>query len=196
MNDEKQKRLYCYVDESADKPSDIFVVAVVVTDENHETLMTVCEKLEAASGKGRAKWRKASWEARMRYIRFVCADERFHKSLCYLLRFDSPDIHEATIDAIARAIGIRIDEKNDEGVKASVYVDALSKEKRHEYAVALRRMGVPIYQVRGVAKEENNALIRLADALAGWVNDAVASEYPDAIEALQRAEQNGTTVKL
>jgi hypothetical protein len=44
MNDEKQKRLYCYVDESADKPSGIFVVAVVVTDENHETLMTVCEK--------------------------------------------------------------------------------------------------------------------------------------------------------
>jgi len=45
-------------------------------------------------------------------------------------------------------------------------------------------MGTSIDQVHGVIKDDNNALIRLADTWAGCVHDALASDYPEAIAAV------------
>jgi hypothetical protein len=57
-------------------------------------------------------------------------------------------------------------------------------------------LGLPIYQVRGVAKEENNALVRLADALALLVNDVLAWHYPEAVATLRRLKQVGVAVEV
>ena len=76
---------------------------------------------------------------------------------------------------------------------ALVYVDGLGKTKRHEYGRRLRRSGLPVRQIRGIAKDESNALIRLADALAGFVRDALTGE-DEAAQALYKWAVRGKMI--
>ena len=66
---------------------------------------------------------------------------------------------------------------------ALVYVDGLTKTKRRECSVALRRHGRHVQQVAGIERGENNALTRLADTVAGFVGDAI-SRTSEAMSAL------------
>jgi hypothetical protein len=186
-------KLNCYVDESEDRLSQVFVVAVIVLTSDPQLLLPVCERFEADSGKGKVKWRKSAWAARIRYLRMICADDRFADSLCYSVFQGPRDFHTVTLRAVERAIATR---KRADKYRVWVYIDALSKEKRHEYMTALRRAGIPTYQVRGVAKDENNALIRLADALAGLVNDALTQKYPQAVETLRVMKKAGVAIEV
>lgn len=50
------RRLYCYVDETGqDTRGALFIVAVVIAEEDAEHLRRVCERIERETGK-RAKW--------------------------------------------------------------------------------------------------------------------------------------------
>ena len=57
-----------------------------------------------------------------------------------------------------------------------IYIDGLSRTKRREYGARFRRVGLPVRRVRGITRDESNALIRLADSIAGFVRDALESE--------------------
>jgi hypothetical protein len=52
------QKLYCYVDETGqDTGGQIFIVAVVVTGEERDDLLTLCEQLEKVSGKDKQEFR-------------------------------------------------------------------------------------------------------------------------------------------
>lgn len=165
------KKLYCYVDESgADLGSRIFIVSVVVSGADRDQLLTVCEQLEQLSKKGKFKWGKAQHSRRMDYIRRVFADPRFKGNLRYCV-FQKPTNYDlATIMAIAKAVQWK---KPADVYTTLVWVDGLSKTKRHEYGSELRKLGVPTQKVQGVTKDENNSLTRLADTIAGFVRDVL-----------------------
>ncbi len=74
-----------------------------------------------------------------------------------------------TIVGIAKAIHY----KEPAEYATIIYVDGLKKSKRQEYGSELRKLGIPTRKVQGVTKDENNALIRLADAVAGFVRDVI-----------------------
>ena len=57
--------------------------------------------------------------------------------------------------------------------KAAIYIDALPKSVEQAVIVDLRRAGLQIDKVRGIAKDENESLIRLADALCGFARGAI-----------------------
>jgi hypothetical protein len=157
-------------------------------------LEQVCETYERASGKQKTKWGRARHEQRLRYLRLVFADGRFQECLRFVVygnvggKFD-----EATVKAVARAV---LWKKPQQPYIASIYVDGLSKDKRRDYTGRLREQGVSIYQVRGVAKDENSPLTRLADALAGFVRDAIGDEDGEAKQLLERAKHDGDVIEV
>lgn len=165
------QKLYCFVDENGqDTEGRIFVVAVVILGEDKDDLFELCEHLEVESRKGKFKWGKAQQAYRLEYLRRIFANDAFQGRLCYVVFRETKDYESATIQAIARAVTTQ---KIPQLFSTLVYIDGLSKMKRQPYAVQLRRFGVRPRKVQGVTKDENNALVRLADAVAGFVRDVM-----------------------
>jgi hypothetical protein len=70
----------------------------------------------------------------------------------------------------------------------------LRKTERRAFTRDLRAAHVSPYKVRGVLKEENNAMIRLADAICGLVRDADEGQaWAD--DVLRRLHQRGLIVQ-
>lgn len=188
------QKVYCYVDESGqDTKGEVFVVAVVVAAQRRDELLTRCEHLEEASGKRKDKWGAAKHERRMRYLRHVFADDRFKGALRYAVFHETRNYDEATVDAIDAALEWQ---KPTQPFTTFMYVDGLSKTKRHKYAVALRRRGQPVRQVRGIARDESNALIRLADAVSGFVRDALKQGEGEIAALYRQAKRAGMLIEL
>jgi len=188
------QKLYCYVDENgADISSKIFIVSVVVLAAGRDQLLTVCEQLEQVSKKGKFKWGKAQHSRRMDYLRRIFADPRFKGNLRYSV-FQKPTNYDiATIMAIAKAVQFR---KPAEGYTTLVWVDGLSKTKRHEYGSELRKLGVPTSKVQGVAKDENNSLTRLADAIAGFVRDVLDGDRGEIRQLFDEARRREILIEV
>jgi hypothetical protein len=188
------QKLYAYVDENGQETQGrIFIVSVVVAETEQDTLQTFCELLEKETGKGKFKWGKAEAKRRLEYLRRAFADKRFRGKLCYSVFRSTRDYDAATIMGIERAIHRT---KPPEKFGAFVYVDGLSKTKRQDYAQALRKAGIPIKKVQGVQKDENNALTRLADALAGFVRDALDNEPGEIRKLFEDATRRGVLLEV
>jgi len=124
------KKLYCFVDESGqDTEGEIFIVSVVVTSEQRDKLLQLCERIEKGSGKGKVKWRKSSYKSRLEYISAVLADKRFKGKLRYEVFQNTKLYDTATIERIAHAVEWH---KPSDQFTTLVYVDGLAKTKRHE----------------------------------------------------------------
>lgn len=166
----KKQKLYCYVDENGqDTKGDIFIVSVVVTGKERDELLKLCEEIEIKSGKQKDKWGRTKPKRRLDYIKLVFSNKNFKEKLRYSIYRNQINYDMTTIVGIAKAIHY----KEPEQYTSIIYVDGLKKTKRHEYGSELRKLGIPTHKVQGVKKDENNALIRLADALAGFVRDVM-----------------------
>lgn len=167
-------KLYCYVDETGQDISahqgrtPFFAVSVVVTNSERAELERICEYYETVSKKGKFKWGKAEAQRRLEYLRLILEDKRFASLLRVVVFGDvQRKFDEATYTAIAYAI--RHDAPPD--YKAYIYVDALAHDKRTYYRKGLHRFGIPTGEIKGIARDESSALIRLADAVAGATRD-------------------------
>ena len=125
-----KQKLYCYVDETGqDTEGDLFVVSVVVTSEEQDKLLKLCEEIEKKSGKGKFKWGKARSASRLEYLRLMFSSDIFKGKLRYSIFRDTKDYDLATIVAIAKAMRYH----EPESYATLVYVDGLSRTKRQEY---------------------------------------------------------------
>lgn len=59
----------------------------------------------------------------------------------------------------------------------SVFIDALGRAQRKVVGAALRSRGIRVEKVRGL-RDEADEFIRVADALAGFVRDALEGQEP------------------
>ena len=188
------QKLYCYVDENGmETEGRLFIVAVVVIGGDPQTASSLCEELESLSGKGKFKWGKAEKNRRMDYLRraFVYPDLRGR--LCYAVFRGTKDYQNSTVEAIAR--GVRHFASTSQYTTVT-YIDALSKSKRHVYGSLLRKTGIPTSKVQGVTKDENNSLVRLADAIAGFVRDALDGDSDEIRVLFQQAENSGALIEV
>lgn len=192
MKKVKQK-LYCYVDENGqDTKGNIFIVSIVVTGKERDELLILCEEIEEISGKKKDKWGKAKYQRRLEYIKLIFANKNFKGKLRYSTYHEQPSYDLATITGIAKAVHFK--EPNE--YTTLVYVDGLSKNKRKEYGSELRKLGVPTRKVQGVNRDENNALIRLADAVAGFVRDVIDGEKGEVSDLFKKAIKNGSLIEI
>jgi len=169
----KTKKLYCYVDETGqDTKGRFFLVAIVITGEEREELIKELEKIEAESLKGISKWKKTSPQRRITYIERILDNRLFADKISYAAFTSGQDYQEMTIVATSKAIISAAPLNNYE---ASVYVDGLSRTDRFVVGAGLRHRHVRVKRVRGIT-DESNALIRLADAVAGFVRDCIEGD--------------------
>jgi hypothetical protein len=181
-------KFYAYVDESGqDTQGQFFVVSVVILDADHETILQQLEAIETRSKKGKVKWHRARYVYRQAYIDELANLTRLSRSLFFESFSGSQAYVNLTVTATANAVRQKT-QGNAHAV--TVFVDGLLKHEAIRFAGLLRRQWRGIRKVRGVQKEQNNAFIRLADALCGLVRDAEEGNTW-AVAALQRLQRNG-----
>lgn len=167
------ERWYAYIDESGQETEGrIFIVGAVVVGADQDALIGQLEAIETRSGKRHLKWQRARPVYRQAYMQELPGLERLRGCLFVSLFHDTRRYHEATALAAARALRL----KARGPYKVTVLVDGLQRTQRRAFAQELRTARVNPYKVRGVLKEENNAMIRLADALCGLARDAEAGQ--------------------
>jgi len=86
------KKLYCYVDETGqDTQGKLFVVSVVVSSNERDELLKLCEEIEKESGKGKFKWGKAEKKLRLDYLKRIFKTKIFKGKLRYSVFRDTKD---------------------------------------------------------------------------------------------------------
>jgi hypothetical protein len=163
------EKLYCYVDESGQHTGGaVFVVSVIVAKAERDLMVLRLDELEHQTGKGLSKWMKTRQEIGEAYLRAVFSEPLFAKSLYYSTSSYSTDFKPLTIIAIAGAVTAA---RSSDEYKVSAFIDGLKRSEERTLGSRLRRIGIRTEKVRGVA-DESNALIRLADAIAGCAREA------------------------
>ncbi len=187
------EKLYCYVDETGlDVRSTTFCVSVIVAQADREQMDQELLAIEKASGKKERKWLDSNDERRVRYMTDVLTTPLFHGKLYFALYPPTKNYLPKTILTIARAI---LRHAHTENYKATVFVDGLPKSRIGYVGTALRRLRVKTDKVRGIRSETESALIRLADALCGFVR-AAKEGRDDLGELLEVALEHKVIVEL
>jgi hypothetical protein len=163
-----KQNLYAYVDESGqDTEGLLFVVGIVVLEEERDRLSQWLEKLEARTQKGPAKWHKSRHEFRQAYVEALAAAPGLSQRIFVSLFQNTRQYQELTALTTAKAVLKRARPP----YKVTIFVDGLSATAVVGFTRTLRGLHIQTRKVRGVRKEESSALIRLADAVCGLVRD-------------------------
>lgn len=180
------QKFFCYVDETGqDTRGELFIVAVVIAGQERNQLRQACEDIERDSRKGRRKWVKTTYSRRLAYIRQVLEGPIFEGKLNFAVYRDVQDYPSSTVQTIARALSAT----GETDYKVTILIDGLPRSLERAVGLQLRRLGIRAKKVRGL-KDENDALIRLADAVCGLIRGA--TEGQPAMRALfERGIQTG-----
>lgn len=187
-----KQKLYAYVDESGqDTKGIIFVVGVVVLEEERDQISRWLEELELRTRKGNAKWRKSRHEFRQAYIGGLATAVGLRHRVFISVFHGTTQYLELTALAAAKAVLRRAHPP----YKVTIFVDGLSGAAIGGFGRTLRDLHIQIRKIRGVRKDENSALIRLADALCGLVRDA-NDQVPWAVKALETLKTAGVAEEM
>jgi len=185
------QRLFCYVDETGqDTRGALFIVAVVIAEHEVETVRQACERIERDTGK-RAKWIKTRYSRRLDYIRQVLAEPAFRGRLYVATYLNRREYFRLTLATIAQALTVAGGEKYE----ATIRIDGLPRAQERVATLELRRMGVGGGRVKGIRKDENDSLIRLADAVCG-LSRAAREGQPEMQALWDRAIRAGILREL
>jgi len=173
MTEQKHShKLYCYVDETGqDTKGQFFLVSIVITGPERDAVIAELEHIEQASKKGLVKWHKASFDRKLVYLNAILSNPSFKGRIFFSHYSQTTSYVELTVYSTAKAIL----ERAKDDYKATVVVDGLRRNEVAHFARELRKLHIRVKKVRGV-RDESNALIRLADAIAGFVRDALEGE--------------------
>jgi hypothetical protein len=167
-----QNKFYAYVDESGqDTKGALFLVAVVITGAERDSLRRRLAEIEAASEKHQRKWTKTHPNQRVRYIEQIIKVPALARHLFYSAYRGVQTYVDLTILSTAKALNAATQGEYE----ATIFVDGLGRTERHRFAARLRKLRISVRKVRGV-KDESDEFIRLADAIAGFVRDAIEGD--------------------
>jgi hypothetical protein len=169
------QKLYCYVDETGqDTKGVLFLVALVIIDSELQDLRTLLQQIETDSDKGQKKWKKTIAKEKQAYLEAVLTLPPLVKGNLFYAEYPgSTDYLDHIIDAIAKAIS----QKTQQDYRATIFIDGLPRHQRKIVGSKLRRRGIRVEKVRGL-RDEADEFIRLADAIAGFVRDAIEGQEP------------------
>jgi hypothetical protein len=187
------QKLYCYADETGHHNKDeLFIVGVVIVGDDRDDIEKILELVERDTGKGAVKWRDADHKKRLAYMRRVC-DFRLFKDKLYFIAYDKVDA--PVIQMVARGLAQAWHAHATGEVIAVAFIDGLPDSKVRDVIRQLRDSDVPTEKVRGVKKDESSALIRLADAICGFVRGASIGQ-PELTHLLERTIARGAIVDV
>lgn len=165
-----KQKLYCYVDETGqDTKGQLFLVSVIVSGQEKEILLNILAEAEKISGKGRVKWMEAKHEARLKYIKKILATPELLGKMHFALFTNTKDYFHKTAEAAARTI----QDIGGANYEAIVLIDGLPGSLIKPFGSLLRRWRVKVKKVRGIRKAQADELMRLANAVCGFVRLAL-----------------------
>lgn len=164
------QKLYCYVDESGqDTKGELFLVAIVISDKRQlDSLEQRLLELEKETGKRTRKWGWLNVEEKAQYLQSILGIKELHHSIFYSVCKNSKEYTRLTASSIARAILARINGSGD--YKASIFIDGLKGRENEVVRREIKKFRVNYAKIRGL-DHRKSALIRLADAMAGFLRD-------------------------
>ncbi len=189
-------RLYLYADESGqDTKGRFFLVALMaVQPELHQRLSDDLLRIEKQTGKDK-KWTKSKIRHRHAYIERIFTLPYLHGHLFVAKFEDTTQYRECMLDAIERALSV-LAAKGD--YRVSVFIDGLQKSTRRRISTDLRsRMRsepIGIEKVQG-RNDQNDALIRLVDSIAGLGRHA-SDQVTDMVALYRLALRRGIIIEI
>jgi len=149
--------------------------------EEKDQLEKSLEGIEAASGKGKRKWIRSRNKEKFEYLSLLRGVQQLSQSVFYSEYHNSTDYEQLTVKTIGSCIDEYIKIHGILDYRATIVIDGLNQKTGERTARSLRKAGIHIRKVRG-EKDDNNALLRLSDALAGGIREAkeinsVAKKY-------------------
>lgn len=188
MTPPTKQNLYCYVDETGqDTLGRLFIVSVVITAAERNTLAAELEKIERLSGKGKVKWIHTRHAARSAYIEAVLSAGAFKNTLYFSAFSNTKSYMAMTVLSTAKAIAMMARQPSE----ATVYVDGLPRARLRWFGVELRRLSIRTRKVTGIRREESDALMRLADACCGFIRLALSGQQPEVTRLFEKAKADG-----
>ncbi len=183
------QKIYCYVDETGqDTKGELFLVSVVITENERDQLRGRLENIERLTRKGRRKWMKARTKQKVSYIREVLNIPSLANKLCYAIyRHATNDYLSSTVLATAQAIKTYI----SGDYRATIFIDGLPQSLVPWFGTELRHLRVKAEKVRGMRREESDAIMRLADALCGFAREVDKGNNKELIELFKQGTQKG-----
>lgn len=177
-----------------DTKGELFIVTVILPEKRDE-LKAYVTHVEHVSGKGKFKWGRVEPDYRYRYLHELFTQKTYPFTACYAIHERTDAYKEATIQTISASIHTVDDFKN---CAFTILVDGLNEKDQRYYGYALRHQGIPSKKVRGIKKDENDALIRLADSICGFVRDIQTDEITEErfIRLFRKAKTSGVLVEL
>lgn len=168
----EKPKLYAYVDESGqDTQGTMFLVSVVVAGETRDAARDALQAIERVSGKRVRKWSKSRVRERVAYIE-QCLDRAMLLGPVYYSYYRNTRAYvDLLILSTAKALHARVMDRPT----ATVFVDGLVYAERRRFAAGLRKLNVMVRKVQG-RRDESDEFIRLADAIAGFVRDALEGD--------------------
>ena len=169
------KKLYCYVDESGqDTLGRLFIVAVVVTDEQRDQLQRYLEQLEATSGKKKRKWTNTRLKEQQTYIEGLLPAQVPARIYTKVYTVEGGSYDELEVIAAAQALNLYREANNigADDYSVTIIIDGLAKTLVFRLGSELRKLGVRTRKIVGT-RDESDAVLRLADSIAGLVRDGI-----------------------
>ena len=164
-----KQKLYAYIDESGqDTEGVMFVVSILVLQEERDKILKDLEDIEFRSKKGNTKWHKSHYVYRESYIEEISRYANLKNKIFFEIFNDSKKYIELTSYAAAKAI---LKNKKHDYI-ATVFVDGFRKREIEIFTRGLRDLNIRTRKVRGVKREENDVFIRLVDSICGVVRDS------------------------
>jgi len=107
---------------------------------------------------------------RNKYIEMSLSASQFKGRIFYQIFANTREYEDLMVLVIGKALNLYTEVHNITKYKATIVIDGLRQAEAKRVAKSLRQLGVRIRKVRG-EKDESNALLRLADAVAGLVRE-------------------------
>ena len=165
-------KLYVYVDESGqDTKGTYFIVVVVIVDQKVVSeLEEQLTRIERETGKvkrqGIRKWTDTRRKEKTAYLTRLLQIPELQQSIFSLSFQNTKDYTHLTIFTLAQAI----QKKATTDYQAYIMIDGLNAKERSLILKGLREMGIKQRKLVG-GRDESHALLRLADAMAGFIRD-------------------------
>lgn len=164
-------KLYCYTDETGqDTKGRFFLVSIVIAEkDNLEMIKQKITGIEAKT-KGDKKWTKTNNREKKNFIEEIFKLNALKGHIFYCRYKNTFTYIPLTAFSIGKAI---IQETKDyqEDYKANVIIDGLQKHDQEIVRRELKVLNIKYDKIKIGLDDEQEVLLRLADAMAGFIRD-------------------------
>ena len=172
----KTQKVYCYVDETGqDTGGKFFLVSILLSGK--EELQELRDKISEIESKtkGKTRWAKTDNKRKISFLKIILNLKILKGNLYYSVYQDTTAYTPLVAMAISKAIIHRT--KNYEGkYKVNIVIDGLGKKDRDIARKEFKNLNIKYNKIKVGLKDEQDVLLRLADAMAGFIRDYLEGE--------------------